>query len=167
MNNQKLGEALRTLRHRRKLTQEEVAQKVEVKRPAYTAWENGTSNPSIEDAISLAILYEVEIEDIINFGTTLPEDKHLIDNKILMATTQSMLASDSSDSDEVRKIEQVIALMEDNMFQLVLLAYGERLDDVRVQKEIMYAMAIAKRDATLKIQRKINAITANAGNNGL
>ncbi len=166
VNNQKLGEAIRTLRRRRGLTQEEVAQVIGVKRPAYTAWENNKSKPSINAISKLANLYDVEIEDFIHFGTTLSEDQPSITDKMWAAAIQPILANDSPDNHEAHKMKQVIALMEHNLEHIVLLAYGDKLDDVMIQKQVIYTIAAAKDEAITRIQRKINAITANAGNNG-
>lgn len=62
------------------------------------------------------------------------------------------------------KIIATSILIKNNMVQTILFAYGNKFNDVRVQKKIMYAMAAAKRDATTKIQQQIDTTITNTRN---
>ena len=60
-----LGEALKTYRTERKMTQEFVAESLGVSRQAVSKWENGTSDPSTSNLLALAKLYGVSPEEIL------------------------------------------------------------------------------------------------------
>ena len=57
-----LQEKLSTLRKQHKITQMELADKLEVTRQAVSKWEQGTAFPSTENLIQLGKLYGVSIE---------------------------------------------------------------------------------------------------------
>ena len=61
-----LGEALKTYRTNCKMTQEFVAESLGVSRQAVSKWENGTSDPSTSNLLTLAKLYGVSAEEILN-----------------------------------------------------------------------------------------------------
>ena len=60
-----LGEALRTHRMERQMTQEFVAETLGVSRQAVSKWENGTSDPSTSNLCALAKLYQVPVEELL------------------------------------------------------------------------------------------------------
>lgn len=60
----KIGNNLRNLRKQRNLTQEQVAQAIEVTRATIFAIEKGDYNPSLELAFRLANFLEVDINEI-------------------------------------------------------------------------------------------------------
>lgn len=68
-----LAEVLRENRIRNKMTQEFVAETLGVSRQAVSKWENGTSDPSTTNLITLARLYGVSAQDLL-MGIT-EEDK--------------------------------------------------------------------------------------------
>jgi putative transcriptional regulator len=63
---------LEELRNQRGLTQQELADQVEVSRQTIISLENGRYNPSILLAFRLAHLFQMKIEDIFVFN---PEEK--------------------------------------------------------------------------------------------
>jgi putative transcriptional regulator len=63
---------LEELRNQRGLTQQELADQVEVSRQTIISLENGRYNPSILLAFRLAHLFQMKIEDIFVF---IPEEK--------------------------------------------------------------------------------------------
>lgn len=73
---------LQTLRKLHHLTQEEVAEHVQVSRQAVAKWENGETTPDITNCIALAELYNVSIDDLVkhedNYGGVMitPKGKH-------------------------------------------------------------------------------------------
>lgn len=62
-----LSENLYKLRKLHKLSQEEVADKIGVSRQAVAKWESGDTLPDIQNCSSLARLYEVSLDDLVNF----------------------------------------------------------------------------------------------------
>ncbi len=60
-----LGEILKQHRENSKMTQEFVAEAIGVSRQAVSKWENGTSDPSTSNLVSLAKLFKISAEDII------------------------------------------------------------------------------------------------------
>ena len=60
-----LGEALKEHRIRCKMTQEFVAEHLNVSRQAVSKWENGTSDPSTANLLALAKLYGISAEELL------------------------------------------------------------------------------------------------------
>ena len=60
-----LGEVLKDHRTRCSMTQEFVAESLNVSRPAVSKWENGTADPSTSNLLKLAKLYGVTAEELI------------------------------------------------------------------------------------------------------
>ena len=60
-----LGEALKEHRTRCHMTQEFVAEHLGVSRQAVSKWENGTSDPSTSNLLSLAKLYGISPEELL------------------------------------------------------------------------------------------------------
>ena len=60
-----LGDALKTHRTERKMTQEFVAEHLGVSRQAVSKWENGTSDPSTSNLLALAKLYDIRAEELL------------------------------------------------------------------------------------------------------
>ena len=73
---------LKNLRNHHGYTQEDVAEHLQVSRQAVAKWEKGESMPDIENCMALAKLYNVTIDNLVNFddaGTGLnvpPKGKH-------------------------------------------------------------------------------------------
>lgn len=60
-----LGASLKSHRLRHKMTQEYVAEQLDVSRQAVSKWENGTADPSTANLLALAKLYEVSPEELL------------------------------------------------------------------------------------------------------
>lgn len=60
-----LGEALKAHRTECKMTQEFVAEHLGVSRQAVSKWENGTSDPSTSNLLTLARLYGISAEELL------------------------------------------------------------------------------------------------------
>lgn len=71
-----LGEVLKENRVRCKMTQEFVSESLGVSRQAVSKWENGSSDPSTSNLISLAKLYGVASEDLIKAIDTSSEKEN-------------------------------------------------------------------------------------------
>lgn len=65
-----LSEALKAQRLRHNMTQEFVADRLNVSRQAVSRWENGTAQPSTANLLALAQLYEVAPEELLHFTQT-------------------------------------------------------------------------------------------------
>lgn len=66
-------EKLICLRKKRGLTQQELAEAVNVSRQAISKWELGTAQPSTENFRSLSMLYGVPVDVLLNDALNLPE----------------------------------------------------------------------------------------------
>lgn len=62
-----LHDNLLSLRKLHRLTQEELAEKVGVTRQAIAKWENGETLPDIEKCRLLAEVYNVSLDDLVNY----------------------------------------------------------------------------------------------------
>ena len=60
-----IGERLKSLRTKNKMTQQQVAEIIHVSRPTYTQYEKNQKRPSIETLIRLADLYETSIDYLV------------------------------------------------------------------------------------------------------
>ncbi|MBO2535627.1 helix-turn-helix domain-containing protein [Rummeliibacillus suwonensis] len=64
---------LKNLRMRHQLTQEEVAERINVSRQVIAKWEKGESTPDIQYCVQLASLYHVTLDDLVNFKDDVSE----------------------------------------------------------------------------------------------
>lgn len=58
---------LKKLRQQHQLTQEELAEKLDVSRQVIAKWEKGESTPDLHFCVRLADLYDVTIDNLINY----------------------------------------------------------------------------------------------------
>ena len=68
---------LKTLRKRRKRTQDDVASSINVPRPTYSGYENAVSYPSIEILIRISLYYEVSIDVLLKIDLSLLSESKL------------------------------------------------------------------------------------------
>lgn len=66
MDQQKVGQFLKTLRSEKSITQAEVAEVLGVSNRSISRWENGTTMPDFDLLIELAKYYEVEVGEILD-----------------------------------------------------------------------------------------------------
>ncbi len=59
------NENIKLLRILNNLTQQDVSNKLKIKRPTYCAWEEKRSNPSYEVLIKISHIYNYSIDDLI------------------------------------------------------------------------------------------------------
>lgn len=64
---------LKKLRKAAKLTQEDVAERLNVSRQSVAKWESGESLPDIDNCIALSRLYKVTLDDLVLYAKN-PED---------------------------------------------------------------------------------------------
>ncbi len=67
-----LGKQITQLRKQKKMSQEDLADAMQISRQAISKWENDQSNPDTENLIRLAAILEVDVNDLI--GNQLPEN---------------------------------------------------------------------------------------------
>ncbi|ARD47789.1 helix-turn-helix domain-containing protein [Sporosarcina sp. P33] len=67
-----VGERLKTLRLKKRLTLREVASKIGLAKSSYASYEGGYRNPPIDKLIALAQLYQVSTDYILNL-TNVPD----------------------------------------------------------------------------------------------
>lgn len=75
-----ISDNLKSLRKRCRLTQEQVAEKLNVSRQAVSKWESGETIPDIYNCFEIAKLYDVTLDDLVNqkYSSKLsPKGKHL------------------------------------------------------------------------------------------
>lgn len=56
------SERIKEERKRRKLTQEDIAEQLGITRSAYTLYETGKTQPSLETAVKLADIFQVSLD---------------------------------------------------------------------------------------------------------
>ena len=61
----RIAETIKTAREALGITQEELAEKLDVSRQAVSKWENGTSDPSTANLMALAKLYGLSVDELL------------------------------------------------------------------------------------------------------
>lgn len=74
--------SMKKLRKSAKLTQEQVAERLNVSRQTVAKWETGESLPDIDNCIALAQLYKVSLDDLVMYAknpssSNAPAGKHI------------------------------------------------------------------------------------------
>lgn len=78
-----ISDNLTSLRKLHRMSLEDVAEKIGVSRQAVTKWESGVTKPDIDHCIALATLYNVSVDNLVNFmektnnAQIPPKGKHL------------------------------------------------------------------------------------------
>ena len=66
MDQVKIGSFLKTLRTEKGITQEQLAEKVNVSRRSVSRWETGSNLPDLDVLMELADYYEVELRELLD-----------------------------------------------------------------------------------------------------
>lgn len=66
MDQKKIGGFLKTLRNRKGLTQEQLAEKFHVSGRTVSRWENGNNMPDLDILMELSDYYEVDLRELLN-----------------------------------------------------------------------------------------------------
>ena len=78
----KIGDKLKKARMDKKLTQEEVAEKIFVSRQSISNWENNKTYPDIVNVIALSDLYQISLDELLkgsdNFMKHLEESTDIV-----------------------------------------------------------------------------------------
>ncbi|WP_312815119.1 helix-turn-helix domain-containing protein [Sedimentibacter sp.] len=118
MNNSKnnIAANLRYLRARRRLSQEEVAEKIGVTRQAIAKWENGDSLPDILNCEALADLFDVSLSDLVRYdpeqkGVPIgPKNKHIFGTVTIGERGQIVLPKNARDTLKLQPGDTLVVL---------------------------------------------------------
>ncbi|MBQ7776549.1 MAG: helix-turn-helix domain-containing protein [Lachnospiraceae bacterium] len=69
-----IGTNIASLRKRNNLTQEEVAEQLNVSRQTLAKWERGEGDPDMRSCTILAKMFDVTLDDLVNYEATGEED---------------------------------------------------------------------------------------------
>lgn len=81
-----LGKKLSTYRKNRDMTQQELAEHLNLSAQAISKWENDTSQPDIENLMKLAKLYDVSIDELLGMSNSKTEKSQSIDTDAVVDT---------------------------------------------------------------------------------
>lgn len=77
-----IGDILKELRQEKKITQDDIAELLKIKRQTYSAWERGKSSPDINTIIRLADYYSVNTDYLLG-KTKVRKIQSQVDNIII------------------------------------------------------------------------------------
>ena len=110
---------LKNLRNHHRYTQEDIAEHLQVSRQAVAKWEKGESMPDIENCMALAKLYNVTIDNLVNFedeGTGLnvpPKGKHFFGAVTVGERGQIVIPKKARDVFQIKPGHTVIVVGDD------------------------------------------------------
>ena len=107
MDLQKIGTFLKDLRKEKGLTQEQLAETLNVSRRTVSRWETGNNMPDLDLLMEIADLYEVDLREMLN-GERKSEDKM---NKELEETVLQVAEYTNADKQRVTKTVQGFFLL--------------------------------------------------------
>ena len=107
MDLQKIGTFLKDLRKEKGLTQEQLAETLNVSRRTVSRWETGSNMPDLDLLMEIADLYEVDLREMLN-GERKSEDKM---NKDLEETVLQVAEYTNADKQRVTKTVQGFFLL--------------------------------------------------------
>ena len=73
-----IGENIKTYRQKKGYTQEEVANRLHVTRQTISKWETGETIPDIRQCKRLAVLYQMSLDELIDFDINTAEIQEMI-----------------------------------------------------------------------------------------
>lgn len=106
---------LKKLRKAAKLTQEDVAERLNVSRQSVAKWENGESLPDIDNCIKLSRLYNVTLDDLVMYAKdphqeAKPAGKHLFGVVKLGEQGQIKLPAKACDVFQLKKGDKLLIM---------------------------------------------------------
>ena len=110
-----LSENLLNLRKLNKLSQEDVAEYVGVSRQAVAKWESGETTPDIYNCKALASLYDVLLDDLVNFSDSMgfpvpPKGKYLFGTVTVGEKGQIVIPKKARDIFKIKAGDNLILL---------------------------------------------------------
>lgn len=103
------AERLKILRKQVKLTQAQIAEKLNISQQAYASWERGTKKPTQENLVKLAQVLNVTIDYLVGNSEEEITNKELEDIEILFRKN----SEDLTDDEKVIFRKELIAFMEE------------------------------------------------------
>ncbi len=88
-----MGQTIRRLRHEKNLTQEELAERLNLTAQAISKWENDVGMPDISQIVPLASVLEVSCDLLLGYNSSLPNDE--VDS--ILNSAQSLLSGGLDD----------------------------------------------------------------------
>ena len=139
------NEKLRMLRKESGLTQEELADKLNVSRQAITKWESGDGTPDIENLKQISILFGTTIDELVK------EDKNVqVENKEKYSLVQEL------EIDHTKHFDMKIC----KVHELNLIASAEE----KVKIEMLSNVQELREDYTIKLDDLYNRLDINIKN---
>jgi len=100
----KFGDNLKIIRKNNKMSQEELAQRVNVSRQAVSKWENGESYPEMNNILELCKIFNCQINDLVHTDMS---DIASLDEEIIM----NVVKFNESKQNHVKTLSNVISLI--------------------------------------------------------
>lgn len=101
--NENMGQIIKSLRKERNLTQEELAEQLNVSAQAISKWENGTSMPDISQVVPIANFFEISTDTL--FSRNAQEN----DQTIKLSIQHIENSVDGNDHDRFEKLKALLA----------------------------------------------------------
>ena len=105
---------LRKLRKSARLTQEQVAEKLNVSRQSVAKWESGDALPDIDNCIMLAKLYNVTIDDLVGYAkdqkSDAPSGKHMFGVVKIDSKNRIVLPEKALDTFELKAGDKLLLI---------------------------------------------------------
>lgn len=90
-----LGEKIIELRKKKKLTQEQLSEKLGITRQTLSNWENNTTNPDILQAKNIAMFFKISLDDLTDNKLEINcSKKNILENLIGKECILDMLSDD-------------------------------------------------------------------------
>ena len=100
----KFGDNLRKIRKSKKMSQEQLAEKVNVTRQSVSKWENGESYPEMNNILELCKIFNCKLNDLVHTDMT---DISSLDEEIIM----NVVKFNEKKQKEVKTLSNVISLI--------------------------------------------------------
>lgn len=125
MNQKKIGDFLRKLRHEKELTQIQLADILFVSNKSISRWEKGKGLPDIDILIELARFYGVSLEELL-----VGQGNEMTDN--VESTVLKVAELENEEKKKMKKITQILVL-----FSMVLMIVSYILSNYLNQNDII------------------------------
>ncbi len=125
MNQKKIGDFLRKLRHEKELTQIQLADILFVSNKSISRWEKGKGLPDIDILIELARFYGVSLEELLD-----GQRNEMTDN--VESTVLKVAELENEEKKKMKKITQILVL-----FSMVLMIISYILSNYLNQNDII------------------------------
>ena len=150
------NEKLKKLRKEMKLTQEELAEKLNVSRQAITKWESGEGIPDIENLKSISIFFNTTIDELIKENNDL-----IIESKISYKYTQE-LEIDHSKYFDIKIFEtKELNLMQNLEEKIKIEILSNEVENIKEYVKIRFNNLYNKLDSDIKKIKDIDDATIN------